>query len=64
MTIPFAKVKEKVLKNPEVKAHYDALADRYAVVEPMIAARIAAGLTQEEIAQRMGTAQSARSSSA
>lgn len=59
MTIPFAKVKEKVLKNAEVKAHYDALADRYAIVETMITARIAAGLTQEEIAKRMSSTQSA-----
>jgi DNA-binding XRE family transcriptional regulator len=59
MTIPFAEIKERALKRPEVKAHYDALADRYAVVEAMITARIAAGLTQEELAKRMGTTQSA-----
>ena len=59
MTIPFEKVKERILKNPEVKAHYDALTERYALIEAFIAVRADAGLTQEEIARRIGTTQSA-----
>ena len=47
------------MKNPEVSAHYQALKERYALIEAFIAARSAAGLTQEEIAARMGTTQSA-----
>ena len=59
MTIPFDQVKEEVLKDPEVKAHYDELEEKYALVKALIQARASAGLTQEEIAQRMGTTQSA-----
>ena len=58
MTIPFEKVKEQVMKNPEVLAHYEALKERYALIEGFIAVRTAAGLTQKEIAERMGTTQS------
>jgi len=59
MTIPFEEVKEEVLKDPEVKAHYVLLEEKYALIEALIKARASAGLTQEEIASRMGMAQSA-----
>ena len=54
-TIPFEEVKEEVLKDPEVKAHYVLLEEKYALIEALIRARASAGLTQEEIASRMGT---------
>jgi hypothetical protein len=50
MTIPFAEVKEQVLKNPEVLSHYEALKEKYALIEAFIEARAAADLTQEQIA--------------
>jgi ribosome-binding protein aMBF1 (putative translation factor) len=40
------------------RAEYDALADEFALVEELIKARAHSGLTQEEIARRMGTTQS------
>ena len=50
-----AKLKQKLLTDPTVKAEYDRLGPIFAVVGEMIEARQAAGLTQAEIASRMGT---------
>jgi ribosome-binding protein aMBF1 (putative translation factor) len=52
------KLRQKLLTDPEVKAEYDRLGPIFAVVGEMIEARQAAGLTQMEIATRMGTSQS------
>jgi ribosome-binding protein aMBF1 (putative translation factor) len=53
-----AKLRQKLLTDPEVKADYDRLGPIFAVVGEMIEARHAAGLTQTEIASRMGASQS------
>jgi ribosome-binding protein aMBF1 (putative translation factor) len=56
--ISLAKLRRKLLTDPEVKAEYDRLGPIFAVVGEMIEARQAAGLTQTDIATRMGTSQS------
>ena len=48
----------KLLADPEVKAAYDALEEEYALAKAILQARHLSGLTQEELAQRMGTTQS------
>ena len=53
-----AKLRRALLTDPEVKAEYDRLGPIFAVVGEMIEARQAAGLTQADIAARMGTTQS------
>jgi ribosome-binding protein aMBF1 (putative translation factor) len=53
-----AKLRQNLLVDPEVKAEYDRLGPIFAVVGEMIEARQAAGLTQTELAARMGTSQS------
>jgi ribosome-binding protein aMBF1 (putative translation factor) len=53
-----AKLRRKLLADPEVQAEYDRLGPIFAVVGEMIDARLAAGLTQADIAARMGTTQS------
>lgn len=53
-----AKLKERILANPEVRAEYDALADEFQIARELIAARSRAGLTQAELAARMHTTQS------
>jgi len=45
----------KMLENPEVKAEYDALDTEFALLDECLAARRRAGLTQAEVAERMGT---------
>jgi len=46
---------KKMLSNPEVKAEYDALEDEFALFDEFLKARKRSGLTQAEIAARMGT---------
>ena len=46
-------------KDPEYVAAYDALEEEFALASAVIGARAHAGLTQEELAERMGTSQSA-----
>ncbi|MBB3612571.1 ribosome-binding protein aMBF1 (putative translation factor) [Rhizobium sp. BK602] len=53
-----AKLKERLLANPDVRSEYDRLGPVYALVGAMVEARHEAGLTQEQIAERMGTTQS------
>jgi len=52
-------VNKKMLADHEVRKAYDALDEEFALARELIAARVRAGLTQAELAQRMGTTQSA-----
>ena len=58
MTIPFEKLKARLLADPKVKAEYDALAPEFEISAELIAARLRAGLSQADLAARMGTSQS------
>jgi len=51
--------KKELLSDPEVKKEYDRLAPRYAVISELIRVRIKNGLTQKELAEKIGTKQSA-----
>jgi ribosome-binding protein aMBF1 (putative translation factor) len=53
-----AKLRSKLLANPEVRTEYDRLGPVFAFVGELIEARQEAGLTQAEVASRMGTSQS------
>jgi ribosome-binding protein aMBF1 (putative translation factor) len=46
------------MKDPEYKREHAALADEFAMAETFIRARVRSGLTQEQVAERMGTTQS------
>ena len=46
-------------RRPGVRATYDALAPKYALISAMLDARNKKGMTQAEIAKRAGTTQSA-----
>lgn len=59
MTIPFDKLKGRLLANPEVKAEYETLAPEFEISDQLVKARLRAGLSQTELAARMGTSQSA-----
>ena len=45
------------MKRKGFKAAYDALADEYATLGALLGARQAAGMTQTDVAERMGIAQ-------
>ena len=49
---------KELLKNPKVRKEYERLQPEYAVISAMIQARIKKGLTQKELANKMGTKQS------
>ena len=51
-------LKAQLLADPSTRAAYDAQADEFAVARELIAARTQAGLTQADVAERMGTTQS------
>jgi DNA-binding XRE family transcriptional regulator len=57
--IPFRDVKAELLADPEVAAAYAAADAEYGLLEELLRARVAAGLTQAELAARAGTTQSA-----
>jgi predicted transcriptional regulator len=59
MTIPFEEFKARLLGDPGVKAEYDALAPEFEISAELVKARMRAGLSQAELAARMGTSQSA-----
>jgi DNA-binding XRE family transcriptional regulator len=46
-------------RRPEVKAAYDALEPEYALIRALLEARIKQGVTQQQIAKKAGTTQSA-----
>ena len=51
-------LKRELLAKPEVQAAYTAQNAEFSIVRELIAARLRAGLTQSQIAERMGTTQS------
>ena len=51
--------KTRALARPGVKKAYDRLADEFAFLDELLKARAASGLTQAEVAARVGTTQSA-----
>ena len=59
MTKSLATVKNKMLADPEVRRAYAALDEEFGLARELIAARVRAGFTQAQLAQRMGTTQSA-----
>jgi ribosome-binding protein aMBF1 (putative translation factor) len=59
MTISLKEFMAKSLADPEVKREFDALEQEFAIATELIRARARAGLSQSELAERMGTSQSA-----
>lgn len=57
--IPAKKVFAEWRKDPEYIREYEALEQEFALASAVIGARVRAGLTQAELAERMGTSQSA-----
>jgi ribosome-binding protein aMBF1 (putative translation factor) len=52
-------LKTELLQNKAVKKEYDKLTPRYEAISELISARIKKGITQKELAQKIGTKQSA-----
>ena len=54
----FKDAKEEALRDPELRAAYDALGPAFDLKRQMIALRKQAGLTQQQMAERLGTKRS------
>jgi ribosome-binding protein aMBF1 (putative translation factor) len=48
-------MKAQMLSEPAVKREYDRLAEEFVLVEELVQARLRSGLSQAEVAKRMGT---------
>lgn len=46
---------KKMLSTPAVKTEYDSLEDEFSLLDELLQARKNAGLTQAQVAERMGT---------
>ncbi len=54
-----AELKKRLLANPEFRDEYEKADAEFSVIEALVRARTEAGLTQTELARRVGTTQSA-----
>ena len=52
-------LKERALKRANVKSEYERLDEEFSLLDEFLKARAAAGISQSEVAERMGTTQSA-----
>ncbi len=55
----FNEFKKELLKNKKVVKEYEKLTPRYLIVSELITARLKKGITQKELAEKIGTKQSA-----
>jgi DNA-binding XRE family transcriptional regulator len=55
--ISWKSVRDSVLADPEVRAEYDALEDEFNLARAVIALRAESGLTQRDLAERVGIKQ-------
>ena len=55
--ISYREYKEEALRDPKVKAEYDALQPEYDIIQAMIDARKQQHITQKELSERTGITQ-------
>ncbi|MCB5162339.1 helix-turn-helix domain-containing protein [Marinomonas algarum] len=51
-------LKQRALKNPDVKSEYEKLENEFHFIDQLIGMRIKAGLTQQQVAEKMHTQKS------
>jgi ribosome-binding protein aMBF1 (putative translation factor) len=59
MSVNFKETEKKLKRDRKVMESYKDLKPKYSIIRAMIKARLASGLSQEEVAARMSTSQSA-----
>ena len=56
--MPLEEAMKRLLADPETRAAYEELAPEYEVAEQLIRARLESGMSQKELAAKIGTRQS------
>ncbi len=56
---PFSELKKELLSDPEVKRRYDDLAPEYKLIRSVIDKRLKNKMSQQDLARKIGTGQSA-----
>jgi len=56
--VDWKELRVRLLSDPEVRRHHEELAPAYQLVAAMVEQRRRLGITQEDLAKRMGTSQS------
>ena len=59
MTIPYARLRRKWKADPDFTEAFEALRPEFELAQALIDARLRAGLSQSDVAARMGTSQPA-----
>lgn len=59
MSSALKRFRRRAFARPEVKVAYDGLAEEFAFLDEILRVRVESGLTQAEVAERVGTTQSA-----
>jgi ribosome-binding protein aMBF1 (putative translation factor) len=57
--LKWEKFKQKLLKNEDVRKEYERLSPRYKIISEIIGARMKKKMSQEDLAKKVGTKQSA-----
>lgn len=58
--LPFSEFKKELFqKRPEIKVEYDRMEPQFAPMKAILEARVKKGMTQEKLANKIGTKQSA-----
>ena len=57
-SVPWSKVEQQLLEDPECATAFEELAPEYEIARQLIEARLECGMTQEELAVKIGTRQS------
>jgi len=55
----YKKIKQKALKDVEIRKEYEKLVPHFEVVKAIVKKRVEVGMSQRELASRIGTKQSA-----
>lgn len=56
--LDFTAFKRQALKNPKIRAEYERLQPEFALINEVLRARSEKGITQKDLAERVGTKQS------
>lgn len=56
--LDFTTFKKQALKNPKIKAEYEKVQPEFALINEVLRARSEKGITQKDLAERVGTKQS------